>query len=297
MGLNVPFGMITKYDSDWAGGDHGITSKVMSTTITPMAAYKVTDKLSVGAGLPIQYIKARLTNTAGYGTLRTSIEGDALDVGYQLSALYEVDDNTRFGVNYRSQINHKLKGDISASTQLFPYLNQDINATLDTPAMLSFGAYHQLNEKWALMAEYQRVFWSSFKSLDIYGDEYNAATINGGGLVSHTPENWRDTNFFALGASYQIDDQWKLRLGVAYDESAVKKADRTPRIPDSNRIWYSAGLNYQYSENLTFDMAYTVIQAKEATVDLADVPGKQRGVHAEYTNSVKLWGISLNYKF
>ncbi len=297
MGLNVPFGMITKYDSDWAGGDHGITSKVMSTTITPMAAYKVTDKLSVGAGLPIQYIKARLTNTAGYGTLRTSIEGDALDIGYQLSALYEVDDNTRFGVNYRSQINHKLKGDISASNQLIPYLNQDINATLDTPAMLSFGAYHQLNEKWALMAEYQRVFWSSFKSLDIYGDEYNAATINGGGLVSHTPENWRDTNFFALGASYQIDDQWKLRLGVAYDESAVKKADRTPRIPDSNRIWYSAGLNYQYSENLTFDMAYTVIQAKEATVDLADVPSKQRGVHAEYTNSVKLWGISLNYKF
>lgn len=301
MGLNVPFGMITKYDSDWAGGDHGITSKVMSTTITPMAAYKVTDKLSVGAGLPIQYIKARLTNTAGYGTLRTSIEGDALDIGYQLSALYEVDDNTRFGVNYRSQINHKLKGDISASNQLIPYLNQDINATLDTPAMLSFGAYHQLNEKWALMAEYQRVFWSSFKSLDIYGDEYNASPYPtgslGGGLVSHTPENWRDTNFFALGASYQIDDQWKLRLGVAYDESAVKKADRTPRIPDSNRIWYSAGLNYQYSENLTFDMAYTVIQAKEATVDLADVPGKQRGVHAEYTNSVKLWGISLNYKF
>jgi len=231
--------------------------------------------------------------------MRTSLEGDALDVGYQLSALYEVDDNTRFGVNYRSQINHKLKGDISSSNASGSYalvLNQDINAALDTPAMLSFGAYHQLNEKWALMAEYQRVFWSSFKSLDIYGDEYNAMTGVGGGLVSHTPENWRDTNFFALGASYQIDDQWKLRLGVAYDESAVKKADRTPRIPDSNRIWYSAGLNYQYSENLTFDMAYTVIQAKEATVDLAD-SAKQRGVHAEYTNSVKLWGISLNYKF
>ena len=303
LGLNVPFGMITKYDSDWAGGDHGITSKVMSTTITPMAAYKVTDKLSVGAGLPIQYIKARLTNTAGYGNMKTSLEGDTLDVGYQLSALYEVDDNTRFGVNYRSQINHKLKGDISSGAPL-PYLNQDISATLDTPAMLSFGAYHQLNEKWALMAEYQRVFWSSFKSLDIYGDNYHTpgnpmdiSASSGSGLVSHTPENWRDTNFFALGASYQIDNQWKLRLGVAYDESAVKKADRTPRIPDSDRLWYSVGLNYQYSENLTFDMAYTYIQAKDATVDLADVPGKSRGVHAEYTNSVKLWGLSLNYKF
>ena len=28
LGLNVPFGMITKYDQEWAGGDHGITSKV-----------------------------------------------------------------------------------------------------------------------------------------------------------------------------------------------------------------------------------------------------------------------------
>ncbi|MBQ2810558.1 MAG: outer membrane protein transport protein, partial [Alphaproteobacteria bacterium] len=25
--LNVPYGMVTKYDKDWAGSDHGITSK------------------------------------------------------------------------------------------------------------------------------------------------------------------------------------------------------------------------------------------------------------------------------
>ena len=42
LGLNVPFGMITKYDSEWAGSDHGITSKVISATFTPMAAYKLT---------------------------------------------------------------------------------------------------------------------------------------------------------------------------------------------------------------------------------------------------------------
>ena len=28
LGLNVPYGMITKYDSEWAGSDHGITSKL-----------------------------------------------------------------------------------------------------------------------------------------------------------------------------------------------------------------------------------------------------------------------------
>lgn len=297
--LNVPFGMITKYDSEWAGSDHGITSKVITATTTPMAAYKVTDKLSVGAGLPIQYVKARLSNTAEHGTANASLKGDTVDVGYQLSALYELNEDTRFGINYRSEINHKLKGDIksdNATGMTSLLLNQDINAALDTPAMLSVGAYHQINEKWAVMAEWQRVFWSSFESLDIMGDSYNSSTGLGGGLISSTRENWRDTDFFALGASYQIDNQWKLRMGIAYDQSAVKKKDRTPRIPDSDRLWYSVGLNYQYSENLSFDMAYTYIQAKDATVDLAD-SSTQRGVYAEYNNSVKLWGLSLNYKF
>ena len=294
LGLNVPFGMITKYDTNWAGSDHGITSKVITSTFTPMAAYKLTDKLSVGAGLPIQYVKARLTNKAGYGTMDTSMKGDTLDVGYQLSALYELNEDTRFGINYRSEINHKLKGDISSPSGL-GFLNQDISARLDTPAMLSLGAYHQINEKWAVMAEWQRVFWSSFDKLDIIGQDTMYPT--GGYLLSSTTEHWRDTDFFALGASYQIDHQWKLRLGLAYDQSAVKKKYRTPRIPDSDRFWYSAGLSYQYNENLSFDVAYTYIQAKDASIDIADQPGSQRGVSADYDNSVKLWGLSLNYKF
>ncbi len=293
MSLNVPYGMITKYDEQWAGSDHGITSKVMSTTITPMAAYKLTDKLSVGAGLQMQYINARLTSTDPFThSYKTSLQGDALDVGYQLSALYELDENTRFGVNYRSEINHKLKGDIESKVPN-PMLNQDISARLDTPAMFSVGAYHQVNDKWAVMAEYQRVFWSSFENLDIVGDKYNQSN----GLVSRTKENWRDTDFFAIGASYQIDDQWKLRLGLAKDEGAARKSQRTPRIPDSDRTWYSTGLTYEYNDKLTFDFAYTYIQAKDGAMDTRLTGNGGNHVSATYKNSVKLWGLGLNYKF
>ena len=300
LSLNVPFGMITKYDKEWAGGDHGITSKVISAAFTPMAAYKVTDKLSVGAGLPVQYIKARLTNSVSNGGVDlgdTSLKGDTIDVGYQLSAMYEFDEDTRIGLNYRSEINHKLKGDISSTGTAagVPYLNQDIEARLDTPAMLSIGGYHRLNEKWEVMAEWQRVFWSSFESLDIYGrDTQNPLHSY---LISSTKEKWRDTDFFAVGASYQMDSQWKLRLGLAYDQSAVKREHRTPRIPDSDRFWYSGGLNYQYSENLSFDMSYTYITAKDASINTAETGNVGRDVSANYSNSVKLWGVSMSYKF
>ena len=211
-----------------------------------------------------------------------------------MGALYEFNDNTRVGVAYRSDIKHKIHGDLDASSSFSPVLgsmlSQDISARLRTPAMLSMGVFHKLNDKWEVMAEYQRVFWSSFKNLTIVSDK-------DGSELSNVKEHWRDTNFFAIGASYQIDHQWKWRLGLAYDQSAVRVQHRTPRIPDSDRIWYSTGLNYQYNDRLSFDLAYTYIKAHDAHLDTKLTGNGGSRVTAEYTNSVQLFGLSLNYKF
>ncbi|MBO7097472.1 MAG: outer membrane protein transport protein [Alphaproteobacteria bacterium] len=282
--VNVPYGMITKYDSDWKGRQHGSTSKLTVITTTPMAAYKLTDKFSIGAGMQIQYIKARLTSGPFPGG-DASIEGKALDLGWQVGSMYEFNENTRLGLAYRSKVNHKLNGHMKITG--FP--ERDIYAKLITPAMLSMGIYHEFNEKWSVMAEYQRVFWSCFKNLTIKNSN--------GTVASNTKENWRDTNFWALGASYQLDSQWKWRLGMAYDQSAVRLRHRTPRIPDSDRLWYSTGLNYQYNEKLSFDLSYTYIYAHKAHMDTALTGNGGQRITADYTNSVQLFGLSMNYKF
>ena len=295
---NSQFGMITKYDPEWVGSDHGITSDLKSGTITPMFAYKATDKLSLGAGVQMQYVWAHLTssNTLAPGVRVNNIttNGNDFDMGYQLGALYEFTDSTRVGVGYRSEINHKLKGKMKSSgspISLFnDRTNQKISAKLTTPAMLSMGVYHDVNEKWAVMAEYQRVFWSSFQNLTFKSQ-------NGGYTISNVKENWRDTNFYSVGTSYMLDNQWKLRLGLAYDQSAVRYAHRTPRIPDSDRIWYSAGLGYQYNENLSFDIGYTYIQAHKAKMNTAVTQNLGYNASADYSNSVKVFAFSLNYAF
>lgn len=295
---NSQFGMITKYDPEWVGSDHGITSDLKSGTITPMFAYKATDKLSLGAGVQMQYVWAHLTssNTLAPGVRVNNIttNGNDFDMGYQLGALYEFTDSTRVGVGYRSEINHKLKGKMKSSGSPSPLFNaltnQKISAKLTTPAMLSMGIYHDVNEKWAVMAEYQRVFWSSFQNLTFKSQ-------NGGYTISNVKENWRDTNFYSVGTSYMLDNQWKLRLGLAYDQSAVRYAHRTPRIPDSDRIWYSAGLGYQYNENLSFDIGYTYIQAHKAKMNTAVTQNSGYNASADYSNSVKVFAFSLNYAF
>lgn len=305
--VNSPFGMITKYDREWIGSDHGITSDLKSGTITPMFAYKATDKLSLGAGVQMQYIWAHLTSS--HNNSRTGLvteNGNDFDMGYQLGAMYEFSDATRVGVGYRSKIDHKLKGKMKSSGSALtasdnPYyaaagmqanalMNQKISAKLTTPAMLSMGVYHDINEKWAVMAEYQRVFWSSFQNLTFKSQ-------SGGYTIANVKENWRDTNFYSIGTSYMLDNQWKLRLGLAYDQSAVRYAHRTPRIPDSDRIWYSMGLGYQYNENLSFDMGYTYIKAHSARMNSAITGNDGSHVSADYSNSVKVFAFSVNYAF
>ena len=305
--VNSPFGMITKYDRDWIGSDHGITSDLKSGTITPMFAYKATDKLSLGAGVQMQYVWAHLTSShKDSQTGLVTENGNDFDMGYQLGAMYEFSNATRVGVGYRSKIDHKLKGKMKSSGSAYTamgipagakaddLMNQKISAKLTTPDMLSMGVYHDINEKWAVMAEYQRVFWSSFQNLTFVGDNLNKPE----GYIAQVKENWRDTNFYSIGTSYMLDNQWKLRLGLAYDQSAVRYANRTPRIPDSDRIWYSAGLGYQYNENLSFDMGYTYIKAHSARMNTAVTGNKgSHDVSADYSNSVKVFAFSLNYAF
>lgn len=294
--LNVPFGMITKYDDEWAGKYHGTLSKVTTVTVTPMAAYKATDNLSLGAGFQMQYIKARLRNssfTPPVNDNKTTLEGDAFDIGYQLSALYEFNEATRAGVSYRSEVKHKLKGDIEFSNNLGGMLpNQDINARLTTPDTLSFGLYHDINEKWSVMAEYQRTFWSAFDELRIYGEK--------NGQLSLTEEKWKDTNFYALGASYKYNDQWKFRLGMAIDDGAVDERYRTPRIPDADRLWYSGGVQYTQNEHLTWNLGYTYIRAEKGRVRLDGTHAddiKRGTLDALYKNDIHIFGLSLNYNF
>lgn len=299
--LSAPFGLVTDYSKEWAGANHGTLSDLKTYNITPMMAYKATDKLSLGAGLQIQYVDATLKNgvlqgIAGPMATSAKLEGDATDLGYTLGAMYELTEATRFGVAYRSKVNHTLKGDIKFDSNN-PFLtanglvNQDIAAKLVTPALLTFGAYHDINDKWAVMAEVQKTYWSSFDDLTIQGAKKP--------ILSVTDENWKDSMFYSLGASYKVDDQWKIRGGVAFDQTPVSDYNRTPRIPDSDRIWLSSGVEYKYDESWTFNAGYTYIRAENSKVNLAATGNDAtRGpISAEYKGNIHLFGASASYRF
>ena len=114
LGMTVPYGMGTEYNQFWAGADHGNQSMIMTIDINPNIAYKVSEKLSVGAGISLQYAKAELGQAPAEG-LDSVVNGDSWAWGWNVGVMYEPSDTMRFGLAYRSNIAHDAEGDMKVS--------------------------------------------------------------------------------------------------------------------------------------------------------------------------------------
>ena len=296
--LSAPFGLVTDYSSQWAGANHGTLSELSVYNLTAMYAHRATCDLTLAGGLVAQHAAATLKNGVAHGTPvanNATLSGDATDIGYIVGALYEYTADTRVGVAYRSKINHKLHGHINFATNnaymtANQLIYQDITAKLTTPALLTFGFYHDINDDWSIMAEAQKTYWSSFDDLTIKG-RYR--------LLSVTNENWKDAWFYSIGASYRLDEQWKLRFGFAFDQTPNNDYTRTPRIPDSDRLWFSTGVEYKYNDNLTFNAGYTFIHAEKVKVDIKGIgyDATRGALSAQYKGNIHLFGLGAVYNF
>jgi long-chain fatty acid transport protein len=285
LGVNEPFGVETDYRDGWSGRYYALHSKIMAVNVNPVVAWEVVDGLSVAAGLQIQYMRARLTNAIDFGSIGQAfgvpgavptqqdgvakVRGDDIGYGFNLGVLYEPWAGTRVGAAYRSAIDQTLHGDGNfkldgagvgrALTARGLFQNGGINANVTTPETVSFGAYHQLSPEWAVMGEAEWTRWSRFKGLTIKFD--NPAQPN-----SVTDDNWEDTWFVALGATWRPNEMWTLRGGVALDQDPIPDSRRTPRIPTDDRYWLSFGAGYLPCANLAIDFGYTHVFMKDASI-------------------------------
>ncbi len=258
LGLNAPFGLQTQYDAGWVGRNHGIKSQIETINLNPSLAYKVSDTFSVGAGISYQHIRGGLSGFAGAAG-SSQLSGSDNAWGYNFGALFNVTPQTRVGLAYRSQIKYTLKGEVAFSA--IPALNGPVSLAISMPDNFSASVFHQLNDRWDLMADATWTGWSVLKELRVLRAN--------GALLSLTPENWRDTWRLSAGANYHYNDQWMTRVGVAFDQTPVADMYRTVRIPDQSRTWLSIGGQYKPGKDSAIDIGYAYLFMKDATINSA----------------------------
>ena len=142
------------------------------------------------------------------------------------------------------------------------------------------------------MADVQWTGWSTVKDLTF--KRTNGTTL------SSTPENFKDVWRFSVGANYRYSDQWMFRGGIAFDQSPVRDEFRTPRLPDSDRTWLSAGMQYKWSPALKLDVGATYIFVKDMSINKnGDPPSTSTYglLKGNYSNDVVIVSGQVTYSF
>jgi long-chain fatty acid transport protein len=313
LGIFSPFGLSTTYDSTWAGRYHAVKSELISLNLNPSLAYRVTDKLSFGAGINAQYLKTKLSNAIDFGTIFAALgavgvapqgndgsvtfKADSWSWGYNLGALYEFTDDTRAGVAYRSRIDHTLNGEAHFSGVPSPnptgrFVDAGIKADVTLPDSLSVSIWHRFSKEWAAMAD---ITWTNWSTIDELRIRFENPTENDAVTTVH----WKDTFRYSLGAVY-MPGAWAFRAGVAYDESPVPDAaHRTPRIPDNNRIWLATGFGYKINDRISINTGYAhlFVEDSETRKTATGEDQFRGGLSGSYDCSVDVISAEVTWGF
>ncbi|MCB1754384.1 MAG: outer membrane protein transport protein, partial [Gammaproteobacteria bacterium] len=302
---------------------------VASVNINPSLAWKLSDELSIGAGLSVQYLDATLSNAVDSGAVClgtapnnaaraecvkagltaanlekdsfAEVSGDSWAFNFNLGLLYKFNPRTRVGLAFRSEINHELEGeadfDVDPTLQQFltaagstAFTDTDVTADANLPASLSFSVSHDLDDKIQLLADITWTQWSSFEELRVKFD--NPAQPD-----SFTTENWDDVMRYSIGVNYQHSETWTFRGGLAFDEEPIPSAEyRTPRIPGNDRTWLSFGVGYRLNSEVSMDFGYSHLFVDETPINHTDesIGHTTRGL---YDSSINIFSAQLNWHF
>lgn len=300
LAVNPTFADETEYDKNFVGRYSGLKTKIRVINVNPSVAYKVNDALSLAIGInyasaDVEFGQAVYTGGAdGTGVLK----GDATGWGYNLGAMFQPTKDTRIGLSYRSKIKFDLEGTQNVHIPAVGTIinNRSITADLTTPDTASLALHHQLNPKWAVLADYTWTGWSKLQKLEpVY--------LDGSRAVAPLRYNFKDTYRVGLGTTYQLNDQWMLRLGVAFDKGAVPDdASRTMTVPDQDRTWLAIGAKWKITPKASLDVGYAHIFVKEAKTARNVYTNATEAVVAQtvrgkFETSADYLSVQLNYAF
>lgn len=301
LGISAPFGLVTEYDKNWIGRFQAVKSDLQTININPSLGFKVNDTWSVGAGLNAQQAKAELSKMANYGAAGAffadqeglaTVEGDDWGWGYNLGFLYTPRADIRIGFSYRSKIDYTLEGNVSYANR--PALlagalpDGPVTAKATMPASASLSLYKVLSPTWDLLADATWTEWSLFDRLTVLRPS--------GAVVDDTIENWHNTWRFSLGATRHVSERLSWRFGAAFDESPVPDSHRTPRIPDADRFWLAAGLQYRMDNKRRLDVGYTHIFVEDSRVNIA-ANGTTGTLNGSYDNQIDILSVQYTHNF
>ncbi|MCE7554623.1 outer membrane protein transport protein [Aliivibrio fischeri] len=295
-GIYSNFGTTNNFsDSFGAGSGGGMgpdatvfggTTEIKSINYALTVSYRINEQFSLGGGLDIIQGSGKLKRETGLPvpTLGTAldVEADGVGLGWNLGAVYELNERNRFGFSYHYSPEIEAEGDMYMNDMTGTGGNaiQGHTLLMPLPSMAEFSGYHEIKDtKFAVHYSVQWIGWSAF-------DELN--TKEGVNLNSY---EWQDGMHYAIGGTYFLNDAWTLRAGYMYDTAAQDKLTSIS-VPDSDRQWLSGGFSYHFEKKHTVDFGFTYLMG-----DDVDVNESNGALTATTHADAILAGVQYSYSF
>ncbi len=280
VGIYSISGASLDYGDTWSGRYQAQEIEILTVSVNPTVAYRVTDWLSVSAGPIFTYgnLDFDLAVPPG-GTGQANLDGDDIAYGFSLGTLFELSPQTRVGISYVSEQTLEFDGDLSIEPA---GLNIGSDTELDFAQVVRVGLYHDIDEQWAVLATVGWEDWSTMSDLLVSTDGGSQAI----------PRDWKDTYHASIGAHYKPREDWLLQAGFTYDSSPVSSGDRTADMPIDEQYRFAVGAQHQLSETLAVGGSFVYADLGDAKISNSTT------LEGDYeTNRALFFSLNLNWKF
>lgn len=314
MGLFVPYGLSKAWPDNFPGKYINKSTRLMNFCFNPNIAYKVTDAVSVAAGVDVIYSVAKLDRAlylqplsnayfGGYPLADGYFSADVKDtaVGWNVAMHAKLTERVSLGISYRAQVKLNLDGDLTLTVPhtgvaqidgtlaaLFP--NQPVKTEITLPDTLFVGIGGKVTDKFDTEVDLQFTNWTDYDELPFMFSKQTAAIKD-----TTVPKDWGNGWVIRWGNEYHYSESSDLRAGFYYDMNPVPDATLDPTLPDSDRLSFQAGYGW-HNEHITFDIAYMYLYFLKRDIHTTPAYGVIPST-GSYESHANLFSLSLGYKF
>lgn len=273
-GLGIDFG-------NWAGDRLIKKSTMVAMTLSPSLAYKLSDRVSVGGSVNLNYGFLSLTRNVD----DTDVKEKDHDwvMSYRLGLLMALTDQTRAGITWNSKADYDFNIDAKARFPNLPNVEYElpISAQVRAPQQIMFSLVHDISQTWSIMGDLGWQDWSQFGSPQITVAGQQTAHKN----------RLKDSWHAALGLQYRPTEQWRINAGVAFDSTVYESQnDVALSLPTGDEWRFATGAQYQMTpqSNIGFALSYLHMQSSRV-----QSPEYLKGSY----DDPHLWFASVNYSY
>ena len=248
-----------------------------------------------------------------------TLSGNAgMRMGFNVGAMYDINDQLTLGISYRSKVKMKVKegtaemqyankteidGLLATVNPLLgdkainiPPLDQGtFTAELPLPSNFNIGITYKPNNRWLVSGEVQFVGWSAYESLNV---EFQPREVLGNYDIKAIKE-YQNTRIYRVGSQFAATERLDLRLGAYFDETPVKNDLLNPETPSMDKLGLTTGFSFRPTEAFSVDFAFNYVtgfgRTGSYTDKLATVP--QRPFEGKYDVHAFTVALGLAYTF